>query len=124
MVFGKGRRWRTTQLGESAITALNSWIEVRGTMPGSLFCSIHRSGALQRRRLSTEAVARIVAGRAHAAGVGKLHPHDLRRAFATRLLETGVDVLVVQRSLGHRSVTTTQIYDCRIDSASKIVALP
>jgi integrase len=42
--------------------------------------------------------------------VGELRPHDLRRAFATRLLETGVDVLLVQRILGHRSVATTAIY--------------
>jgi len=124
MVFGKGRRWRTTQLGKDAITALNSWIEVRGTLPGALFISIHRSGALQRRRLSTEAVARIVAQRAQIAGVGELRPHDLRRALATRLLETGVDVLLVQRILGHRSVATTQIHDCRIDWASQNIGLP
>ena len=124
MVFGKGGKWRTTQLGRDAIDALNSWIEVRGTLPGALFFSIHRSGAIQRRRLSTEAVARIVAQRAHVAGIGKLRPHDLRRALATRLLETGVDVLLVQRILGHRSVGTTQVYDCRIDAVSQTIALP
>ncbi|SPE19122.1 Integrase family protein [Candidatus Sulfotelmatomonas gaucii] len=124
MVFGKGRQWRTTHLGQDAVTALEGWLLIRGTAPGALFLPIHRSGALRPRRLSTEAVARIVAQRAQAAGVGKLHPHDLRRAFATRLLETGVDVLVVQRILGHRSVTTTQIYDGRLDSAFQAVALP
>jgi site-specific recombinase XerD len=124
MIFGKGQKWRTTQLRLDALTALHSWIEVRGTLPGALFFPVHRSGAVRQRRLSTEAVARIVARRAHVAGVGEVRPHDLRRAFATRLLETGVDVLVVQRSLGHRSVTTTQIYDCRIDSASQAVTLP
>jgi integrase len=36
MVFGKGRRWRTTQLGRDALTALKSWIEVRGTLARSI----------------------------------------------------------------------------------------
>ena len=124
MVFGKGQKWRTTQLRQDAVAALECWLEVRGTTPGALFLSIHRCGVLHHRRLSTEAIARIVARRAHAAGVGELHPHDLRRALATRLLETGVDVLLVQRILGHRSVTLTQIYDCRVDSASQTVSLP
>lgn len=117
MVFGKGRKWRSTKLGRDAVTALENWLFIRGTMPGALFCPIHRAGALRPRRLSTEAIARVVARRAQEAGIGELRPHDLRRAFATRMLETGADVLVVQRSLGHRSVTSTQIYDCRIDSA-------
>jgi site-specific recombinase XerC len=124
MVLGKGSRWRTTQLGKDAMTALNSWIEVRGTLPGALFLPVHRSGALRPRRLSTEAIARIVARRAQAAGAGELRPHDLRRAFATRMIETGMDVLAVQGALGHRSVTTTQINDCRMDWAFKSVVLP
>ena len=122
MVFGKGRQWRTTHLGHDAAAALNSWLEVRGTTQGALFLPIHRSGALLARRLSAEAIARIVARRAHAAGVGELRPHDLRRALATRLLETGVDVLLVQRILGHRSVAATQIYDCRVESAAQAAA--
>jgi len=122
MVFGKGRRWRTAHLGQASAAALNSWLAIRGTAPGALFTPIHRSGAVLARRLSTEAIARIVARRAQAAGVGALRPHDLRRALATRLLEAGVDVLLVQRILDHRSVATTQVYDCRIDSASQTAA--
>jgi site-specific recombinase XerD len=119
MIFGKGRRWRTTHLGQDAAAALQSWIEARGAVPGALFLPIHRSGSLLSRRLSAEAIARIVTRRAHIAGIGELRPHDLRRALATRLLETGVDVLLVQRILGHRSVATTQIYDCRVESAAQ-----
>jgi len=122
MIFGKGRKWRTAKLGQDAATALESWLLFRGTLPGALFFPVHRSGALRPRRLSTEAIARIVAQRAHEAGAGELRPHDLRRAFATRMLETGMDVFVVQRSLGHRSVSTTQIYDCRIDLSSQAAA--
>jgi len=123
MVLGKGKQWRTARLGKDARSALENWIQVRGTLPGALFLPIHRSGALQKQRLTTEAIARVVARRARAAGIGELRPHDLRRVFATRLLETGVDVFVVQRMLAHRSVTTTQIYDCRTDWAVDSVAL-
>lgn len=118
MVLGKGQQWRTVFLEHAAAAALDGWLELRGRAPGALFCPIHRSGALLARRLSTETVARIVGSRAHAAGIGELRPHDLRRGFATRLLETGTDVLVVQRILGHRSVSTTMVYDCRLDRAS------
>jgi site-specific recombinase XerD len=120
VLYGAGlRRSELTHLDLAHIE--ENRLKVFGTLPGSLFLPIHRSGTLRPQRLSAEAVARIVARRAHAAGIGELRPHDLRRALATHLLETGVDILVVQRILGHRSVATVQIYDCRIDTASQAV---
>ena len=40
-------------------------------------------------------------------------PHDLRRTFATRLLDKGVDVSLVKTLMGHASVATTALYDRR-----------
>jgi site-specific recombinase XerD len=54
-------------------------------------------------------------------------PHSLRATTATLLLEAGVDITKVQDLLGHRHITTTQIYDKRrrqpVESASHAVPL-
>jgi site-specific recombinase XerD len=84
-----------------------------------LFLRIHRSGKLIHEPLSTEAIARIVRKRAVEAGIGDVTPHDLRRAMATHLLARGVDVLIVQKILRHRSVSTTSIYDRRTEQAQQ-----
>ena len=51
------------------------------------------------------------------AGLKRLTPHDLRRTFATKLLENGEDVFLVQDLMGHSSVETTKNYDRRDEKA-------
>jgi site-specific recombinase XerD len=97
-VRGKGGKERLVPLGEEAAHHLARYL--RGGRP-----ALARGAAdavflsARGRRLDTSAVRRIVR-----------HPHRLRHAFATHLLEGGADLRTIQELLGHSSLSTTQVY--------------
>ncbi len=110
-VVGKGGRERIVPVGEEA----RHWLE--------RYLAEARSGLLRGRRLDNlfptarsahitrQAFWSLVRRYARRAGIaGDISPHWLRHAFATHLLDHGADLRAVQMLLGHRDVTTTQIY--------------
>jgi integrase/recombinase XerC len=111
-VLGKGRKERVVPVGRTALGALRSYLEVRGTLQrqeGSaaapLFLNV-RGG-----RLSARGVSQIVLRHLVASGLGKkITPHGLRHSFATHLLDAGADLRVIQELLGHARLGTTQRY--------------
>jgi site-specific recombinase XerD len=97
-VRGKGGKERVVPLGEEAALLLARYLhagrpELAGGANDAVFLSVRG------RRLDTSTIRRLLR-----------HPHRLRHAFATHLLEGGADLRVIQELLGHASLSTTQIY--------------
>lgn len=117
-VRGKGGRERLAPLTDRARRALLAYRELlEASAPeradtGFLFPADSDSGHLTR-----QAFARDLKALARAAGLpaAAMHPHALRHAFASHLLQNGADLRVVQELLGHADISTTQIYTHVLD---------
>ncbi len=109
-VIGKGGRPRTVYFSERALSWLKRYLETRKDKEKALFIN-YRSKKGVERRLTTRSVERIVKKYAILAGIPIFTtPHTLRHSMATDLLSQGVDLRTIQEFLGHRSITSTQIY--------------
>jgi len=112
LIRGKGKKERYVPFGDSVKTALAAYLPERQKLLGS---SGKRSVALliNRRggRLTTRSVGRIIKKIAVAKGLSPdVHPHTLRHAFGTHMLEEGADLRAIQELLGHERLATTQRY--------------
>jgi integrase/recombinase XerC len=100
----KGGREVESELSPEAAAAVDAWL---AEAPPSewLFCA--SSG----RRLTPQALARVVAEAARAAGLPHLHPHMFRAAAATDALDAGVPLERVRALLHHEDIRSTLRYD-------------
>ena len=107
-VTGKGRKTRIVPVGKAALDALAAWLPQREALArdtAALFVSQRGT------RLSPRSVQLRLERWAIRAGLGQhVHPHLLRHAFATHVLQSSGDLRAVQEMLGHASISTTQVY--------------
>ena len=115
LVRGKGRKERYVPLGDAAAQALRAYLPLRkaklaggGKSSEALLLNARLRGNC---RLTTRSVGRIVKQIALAHGLpADVHPHTLRHAFGTHMLEEGADLRAIQELLGHERLSTTQRY--------------
>lgn len=111
-VTGKGNKQRVVPIGAQAQRALKAWLQERTLLLAQLH-GVNEALFLSRRghRLSRESVRQRLRRRALLRQVnGRVHPHGMRHAFASHLLESSGDLRAVQELLGHADISTTQIY--------------
>jgi len=112
LIRGKGKKERYVPFGDSVRTALASYLPVRQQMlaerrKNTIALLINQRGG----RLTTRSVGRIIKKIAVAKGLSPdVHPHTLRHAFGTHMLEEGADLRSIQEMLGHERLSTTQRY--------------
>ncbi len=112
LIRGKGKKERYVPFGENARDAIALYLKKRQEILNStkkktatLLLNL-RGGPL-----TTRSVGRIVKAIAVAKGMSPdVHPHTLRHAFGTHMLEEGADLRAIQELLGHERLATTQRY--------------
>lgn len=120
-ILGKGRQERIVYLCDSCVRSLNEYLAIRPRSdhePRALFLSQYLT------RISPKSVHKMVIRQLESSGLSNLGitVHKLRHTAATLLYESGVDILVLKDILGHKSLTSTQIYTHIIDSDRKRAA--
>jgi len=112
LIRGKGKKERYVPFGDAVKAALAAYLPVRQrvlseTRKNTQALLINQRGG----RLTTRSVGRIIKQIAVAKGLSPdVHPHTLRHAFGTHMLEEGADLRAIQELLGHERLSTTQRY--------------
>lgn len=106
LVHGKGRRERIVPICAPLVAIVEAHLEERGGLPGPLFTG--RTGE----RMSVTCLTRMFSRLLREAGLQGLGltPHQLRHAFATKLVREGADVATIAELMGHNNISTTSVY--------------
>lgn len=103
IILSKGKKDRFVKIPESITRELKNYTEL---LNDNILFPSNRGG-----KLTKKTIGKIVENAAKKAGIQKnVYPHLLRHSFATHLLESGTDLRIIQKLLGHSNIKTTQIY--------------
>lgn len=108
LIHGKGAKERLVPMHETAINALNKWLNIRGECDSKyVFPSNGQNGHITR-----DGFFKILKKCAVLSGIDpdRVSPHVLRHSFASHLLAGGANLRAIQTMLGHEDISTTQIY--------------
>lgn len=121
-ILGKGNKERRVTPCDEAWERLQEWLNLRGDEGAeNVFVTVKKGNHIMHFMPLTESgIYKLMRTNATQAKVASFTPHDLRRTFATRLLDTGADINTVRKVMGHSSVVTTQRYDKRDEGELEI----
>lgn len=129
LIHGKGNKERPVALPEWVVPVFSGWLSIRGAQPGALFVGIKRRGKSDVPNLILDH-----AGRVQPASENMVYrvitkhfgnrelsvaPHDMRRAFATMMLDNDVPIRFLSMLLGHSDIRTTMTYDLSDEQAAQ-----
>ena len=107
VAHGKGNKARDTLLAAKALKLLRDYYRTAHPKPSKYLFEGWKPG----QAYSATSVDKIIKRAAHRAGIKKrIHPHSLRHAFATHMLEQGANLKLIQKLLGHSSLRSTMVY--------------
>ncbi len=109
-IVGKGNRPRTVYFSQRTVYWLRKYLDTRQDKEKALFIN-YQGRKNSSRRLTDRSIERTIKKYALMVGLPtNTTPHTLRHSFATDLLTQGADLRVIQEFLGHRNISTTQVY--------------
>lgn len=108
-VVGKGRKHRITYLSPRLSQEVHEWMRDKGWQSGYVFRPIQH-GPCGSGYTSTDTIRQRIKGHFKKILGRDMHPHQLRHAFALRLLKSGCDLRSIQKMLGHSKIETTMTY--------------
>ncbi len=111
-IIGKGNKERLMPLGALAVKWIKYYVQTfRSRIPIAYEHTNYVFLSRRGKQLGRHMIFTIIKKLGYQIGLKQaIHPHTLRHAFATHLIEGGADLRAVQEMLGHASITTTEIY--------------